>query len=38
MALMRSVGDGNWKQFIRLLERSYPKFGYTIPMDFDKNE
>jgi len=34
MALMRA--SPNWNVFIRLLERSYPKFGHTLPIGFDE--
>ena len=33
VALMKAAP--NWSNFLRLLERAYPKCGDTIPIDFE---
>ncbi|MCH7755092.1 hypothetical protein IH970_08215 [candidate division KSB1 bacterium] len=35
MALMKA--SPNWNNFLRLLERAYPKYGDTIPIDFEED-
>jgi len=35
VALMKAAP--NWGNFLRLLERAYPKYGDTMPMDFEEN-
>ena len=35
VALMKAAP--NWGNFLRLLERAYPKYGDTMPLDFEEN-